>query len=135
MNGVRVTSSIGDLARDLFTMADEAPFELGRTVEADAKEGNRIARAFASQQHTMGTDIDVPYHESFSAEPRGPHTWEYGPEDDGIPHGGSQATGYEFGSVNQPPHLDLARSVDIIGPQFAEDVLETAASLFWPGGR
>ena len=132
---IRVTHSIDDLAADLDKIATQAPVELARTVRADAIEGNRIARAFASEQHTMHSDIDVPYQESFEAEEIGPHAWVYGPVDDGVAHGGSQATGYELGSINQPPHLDLARSVDIIGPQFAEDVLEAAASLFWPGGR
>jgi hypothetical protein len=126
-------SGITDLAGDLDKMTAEAPVELARTVRADAIEGNRIARAFASEQHSMHSDIDVPYQESFEAEEVGPHSWTYGPIDDGIPHGGSQATGYELGSRNQPPHLDLARSVDIIGPQFADDIGETAVSLFWPG--
>lgn len=132
---MRITCShaIDRFASDLDRIAERMPVELARTVRASALEGNRIARAFASEQHTMNSDIDVPYQESFSAEEIGPHEWEYGPVDDGVPHGGSQATGYELGSRNQVPHLDLARSVDIIGQQFADDVLEAADSLFWHG--
>lgn len=131
---VRVTHDIGDLAGDLDTIAARAPIELARVVRDDAHEGNRIAKAFASEQHTMNSDIDEPYAQSFTAEQLGPLSWVYGPEDDGIPHGGSQATGYEFGSRNQSrPHLNLDRSTDIIGPQFADDVLDCGAGLFWPG--
>jgi hypothetical protein len=131
MATIRVQHTIGDLAADCARIANTARPKLAQVVRRDAEEGNRIARAFASQQHTMGTDIDVPYHASFSAEARGQLSWEYGPEDDGVKHGGSQATGYELGSRNQPPHLDLARSVDIIGPKFAKDVGDTVDGMFW----
>lgn len=130
---ITVTSTLGDLAADLRTIAAKAEPTLAKVVRKDAIEGNRIARAFASEQHTMHSAIDVPYQESFSAEAHGPLSWVYGPTDNGVPHGGSQATGYELGSRKQRPHLDLARSQDIIGPKFASDVLDAADGLFWPG--
>jgi hypothetical protein len=38
---------------------------------------------------------------------------------------------FEFGSRNQPPHLDLAKSADLAGPMFARDVAKVAARWFW----
>ena len=128
---VRVTHTLGDLVRDQERIAAEAKAELPGIVRRNAERGNDIARAFASEQHTMNSDIDVPYQESFSAEQRTFLLWEYGPEDDGVKHGGSQARGYENGSRNQRPHLNLARSQDIIGPEFADDVHDAAGRWFW----
>lgn len=128
---VRVTHSIGDLASDLSGIAAKAPVAMAKVVRSDALEGNRIARAFASEQHTMNSSIDVPYQQSFSAEARGALKWEYGPQDDGVAHGGSQARGYENGSINQRPHRNLDRSTDIIGPKFANDVGDEVDGWFW----
>lgn len=128
---VRVTETLGDLERDCRAVAARPKADLPRVVARNAKRGNEIARTFASQQHTMNSDVDLPYSESFSAEEINPLAWAYGPVDNGVKHGGGQARGYEYGSRNQKPHLDLARSRDIIGPDFADDVADTAAGWFW----
>jgi hypothetical protein len=39
---------------------------------------------------------------------------------------------FEYGSRNQPPHLDLNKSADLIGPQLAKDAGNLLDSLFWP---
>ena len=128
---VRVIHGIDDLASDMAAIPAKASKDMRAAVKRNAQEGNRIARGFASEQHTMNSSIDVPYQESFSAESNGPLAWVYGPVDDGIAHGGQQARGYEHGSRNQPPHLDLARSADIIGPKFGHDVSELPDGWFW----
>jgi len=51
---------------------------------------------------------------------------EYGP-DVARPQGGMS---FEFGSRNQPPHLDLARSADVVGPSFERSVHDEIGDLF-----
>jgi hypothetical protein len=128
---VRVQHTIGDLAADLSRIPVTFNAKAPKVVAKVAREGNRIAKGFAQDQHTMNSSIDVPYHKSFTAEQLGPTLWEYGPIDDGIKHGGSQATGYEFGSRNQPAHLDLARSRDIVSYRLGEAAESLIDRLFW----
>lgn len=128
---VRVTHSIGDLASDLRTIAVRAPREMAAVVRDNAKEGNRLAKGFASEQHTMFGDEDVEYPPSFTVEKLGPLLWEYGP--DSAIGDGSKSPGYEHGSINSPAHHDLLRSTDIIGTGFGLDVEDMIRSWFWPG--
>lgn len=136
---MRVTcdhSGITNLASDLKQMTVRAPVELKKIVRKNTIEGNRLAKTYASQQHTMNSRYDIHYPRSF--------TWEvasfygfgggsivgiYGP-DSGRPQGGMS---FERGSRNQPPHLDLARSADVIAWTFGANVLHAADGLFWPG--
>jgi hypothetical protein len=55
------------------------------------------------------------------------HSGEYGP-DIARPQGGMS---FEYGSRNQPPHLDLARSADLIGPSTVGEVGRMVDRLFW----
>ena len=57
-------------------------------------------------------------------------TAAYGP-DSSLPQGGMS---FEEGSRNQPPHNDLANSLDLIRPKFHRDVNELVDGLFWAGG-
>lgn len=104
---------------------------MSQVVRHNTAEGNRLAKGFASEQHTMFGDEDVEYPPSFTWEMRTPLVGEYGPD---VSIGdGSQAAGYEFGSINSPGHYDLARSVDVIGVEFPLDVEDMIRSWFWPG--
>lgn len=61
----------------------------------------------------------VHYPSSITAEQIpavGAVEWEVGPDGD-LPQGG-MGRGFEFGSVNQPPHLDGAYAVVKIEPEF-----------------
>lgn len=127
---VVVRHAIDRLEADQREIVTKAPRLFADIVEDQAKSGNTIAKFYASQQHTMHSAIDEPYHRSFSAERRGRFDWVYGPVDDGIAHGGQQARGYENGSRNQKPHNNLRRSQDVIGPAFHGDVKATLARLF-----
>lgn len=129
MTGIRVTHSIGDLASDLARIAQRVPREGNRVVRDNAYKGNALAKAFASEQHTMFGDTDIEYPPSFTVEKLAPMKWEYGP--DAAIGDGSQAEGYEHGSINSPPHHDLARSVDVIGIEFPLDVDDMVRGLFW----
>ncbi len=94
-----------------------------RIVAENARKGNRIAKAFAKE--SAGTH-GKHYARRFEAEPVTPLSWEYGPT--GRPQG---EMSFESGSRNQPPHLDLAKSADIVGPEFADDVHDAASAWFW----
>lgn len=123
---IRVTSTLGDLAADLRTIATEAKPTMARVVRKNAEQGNRLAKDFAKE--SAGSHGKL-YHLAFSAESRTPLSWEYGP-DEAMPQGGMS---FEGGSRNQKPHLDLARSADIVGPALAVEVGKAVADLFWPG--
>jgi hypothetical protein len=53
--------------------------------------------------------------------------WEVGPES-ALPQGG-MGKGFEYGSVNQPPHLDMGQAVTKIEPQFYAAVEKLAGQL------
>lgn len=117
---VKVTDSIGDLAKDLNGIAKTTPRRMSKVVRDAAKRGNRNAKAFASEQHTMFSDVDIDYAPTFTVERIGATAYEYGPVAEGE---GMKAPGYEFGSINQAsPHRNLDRSVEIEEIEFPMDV-------------
>lgn len=127
---VRVQHGIDDLANDLREIARNARRDMSAVVRHNAHEGNRIAKDLASQQHTMFGDADIEYPPSFTVERKTPLRYEYGP--DSAIGDGSQSPGYEHGSINSPPHHDLARSHDAIAPEFLLDVDDMVRGWFWP---
>lgn len=126
---VRVLHDLGDLANDMGSIATRAPKDMRDVVKHNIHEGNRIAKAHASEQHTMFGDADIEYPPSFTAEMTGPLQGEYGP--DSAIGDGSQAEGYEHGSINSPPHHDMARSYDVIAIEFPLDVDDMVRGWFW----
>lgn len=122
---VKVTSTLGDLAADCRTIVAETKPRMARVVRDNIVMGNRIARRFATSSSGRHGKL---YPRTFSAEMTGLTSGEYGP-DSAMPQGGMS---FEYGSRNQPPHLDLARSADIIGPKFGDDVGKAVDGLFWP---
>ena len=127
---MKVSHSLNDLESDLRKIPKILRREGRRVVKHNISEGNRIAKAHASESHTMFGDTDIEYPPSFTSEMTGPMRGEYGP--DSSIGDGSQAEGYEHGSINSPPHNDLARSLDVIGTEFALDVDDLVRDLFWP---
>lgn len=126
---MRVTcdsSGIADLAADLRTITMRAPLRISRTMSEEARLGNELAKEFAKKSAGKHGKL---YHRAFSAERLGIYTYTYGP-DASMPQGGMS---FERGSRNQPPHLDLARSADIVGPRLGGAVLNDVGDLFWPG--
>lgn len=128
MSRIRVTHDIDDLANDLAAIVRAAPGDMARVVRKNAVDGNKLAAGFAKE--SAGRH-GKHYHRAFSAEQVTPLSYEYGP-DSAKPQGGMS---FERGSRNQPPHLDLAKSADLIGPAFAQDVHELPDSWFWGAGR
>ena len=121
---VRVEHSVGDLANDLAGIPVKARTRFVRTVQRNAEQGNRLAANFA---RSSAGSHGKHYPKAFSAEMVTPLIGEYGP-DAGMPQGGMS---FEFGSRNQRPHLDLAKSADIQGPQFGKDISDDVDGLFW----
>lgn len=135
MSRIRVIHGIDDLASDMAGIVRRAPRDMRAKVNEGARVGNTLARDFAREQHSMGSRYDIHYPRAFTWEPRGTvsfggvngYSAEYGP-DVARPQGGMS---FEFGSRNQPPHLDLARSADIIGPAFQGEVRRLPDEWFW----
>lgn len=124
MATIRVIHDIDDLANDCLAVARGARKDMARTVRMNAQQGNKNAKDFARE--SAGAH-GKHYHKAFTAEAITPLLWEYGP-DAGMPQGGMS---FEYGSRNQPPHLDLAKSADLAGPMFARDVSNLPAKWFW----
>ena len=133
MASVRVTNTdLHNLAGDLRGVSSDVKRRMPAVVRDAAKRGNRHAREFASEQHTMFSDVDVDYAPTFTVERRGPLAYEYGPENVGE---GSKAPGYEWGSVNQAsPHRNLERSLDIERVEFPMDVSDEMRFIWQEAG-
>lgn len=131
---VNVTNSdLGDLASDLRSIGRAVDRRMPVVVREAAKRGNRNARGFASEEHTMFSDVDAEYPYSFTVERRGRLAYEYGP-DASLPQG-SKAPGYEWGSINQAsPHRNLDRSVDIERVEFPLDVSDEVRLIWQEAG-
>ena len=131
MAGIRVIHSIDGLAADMADIPPRARVALRGVVRDGIRAGNLVARENAKR--SAGTH-GKHYHKAFTAEMNAglglfgnTISGEYGP-DIARPQGGMS---FEFGSRNQKPHLDLARSADLIGPVFAREALDAVDGLFW----
>lgn len=126
-------SNLNDLAGDLRGVGTDVRRKMPDVVRDAARRGNRNARTFASEQHTMFSDVDEEYPFSFTVERVGAMAFEYGP-DAALPQG-SKAPGYEFGSVNQAsPHRNLDRSRDIEAVEFPMDVSDEMRFIWQRAG-
>ena len=126
-------ANLNDLASNLRGVGTDVKRKMPDVVRDAAKRGNRNARAFASEDHTMHSDVDADYPLSFTVERRGPMTYEYGP-DAALPQG-SKAPGYEWGSINQAsPHRNLDRSRDIEAVEFPMDVSDEMRFIWQRAG-
>lgn len=128
---VRAYHTINDLASDLRRIPDIARRDMRAVVREAAIVGNTVAKDNA--RRTAGAH-GKHYPKAFTWEMRGSlfggagFVAEYGP-DANRPQGGMS---FEEGSRNQPPHHDLAKSADLIGPSFAQEVRQRMGGWFWP---
>lgn len=131
MARVRVEHDLHDLASDLRRIPGIARRDMRSVVREGAITGNTVAKDNA--RRTAGSH-GKHYPKAFTWEMRGSlfggagFVAEYGP-DAARPQGGMS---FEHGSRNQPPHLDLAKSADLIGPAFAQEVRGKIPGWFWP---
>ena len=129
---IRVHHDLDDLEADFRTIARRAPQEFRGVVRDGLRAGNMLAKE--SARETAGRH-GKHYHRAFTTEMRKPyasvdsivHSGEYGP-DISRPQGGMS---FERGSRNQKPHLDLARSADLVGPALAGEVRRLPDRWFW----
>lgn len=127
-------AQVTDLAADLDKIAAEAPRGMISTVREGIKVGNVVARDYARK--SAGRH-GKHYPKAFSSEMHGltmgigshaaTYSGEYGPNS-AMPQGGMS---FEYGSRNQKPHLDLARSADLMGPAFQGEVRRLPDKWFW----
>lgn len=129
---VKVHHTLDLLEADMREIVRKAPRELSGIVREGIRVGNSIAKDFARESSGSHGKL---YPRSFSSEMRPAghfggvsiYAGEYGP-DSSMPQGGMS---FEGGSRNQKPHLDLARSADIIGPALAGEVRRKVGGWFW----
>lgn len=135
MSTVRVSSSIGDLRDDLLRISKEAPPLLRNVVVEGCRVGNQVARDNARRTapthgklypRAFTTEMHATYRHGFGGGGN-VYSGEYGPRAD-MPQGGMS---FEWGSRNSPPHLDLNKSADLIGPSFARETGNVVDRLFW----
>lgn len=124
MAAIRVTHTIDGLEADMRRITTGARRKMADIVKRDANTGNTIAKSLARES---AGKHGKHYPNAFSTERIDQLTWVYGP-DAAMPQGGMS---FEYGSRNQPPHLDLNKSADLIGPQLAKDAGNMLDSLFW----
>lgn len=97
---------------------------MATVVGDNLREGRDQARTFA---RATARRHGKHYPRSITVDRTSPLSGEYGP-DPSLKQGGMS---FEGGSRNQPPHNDLARSADVIGPQFGDDVADLPDRWFW----
>ena len=117
---VVVINDLSDLAGDMRDIPVEFAARAGSVVRRYANEGNREAKRIAKAK---AGPHGKAYWKRLTAEMTGPLEGEYGPHDGGTPVG----AGWRHGAGNH----DLPQSADIIGPKFADAVLDVADGLFW----
>ena len=113
-----VIHTIGDLERDLRSASERFPARVTDLVYSTARDGQKFARRFATKSARRH---GIHYPNSIQLTPRGNFAAEYGP-DPSRPQGGMS---FEYGSRNQPPHLDIAQSFDIAQARFATRIDQT----------
>lgn len=128
---VKVTSNVDDLANDMIAIAKRVRPDMRDMVRDGIRAGSELARTNAKR--TAGKH-GKHYPKSITSEMHSglglsgnTISGEYGP-DASRPQGGMS---FEYGSRNQPAHLDLARSADIVGPSFLRSVDDQVAEWFW----
>jgi hypothetical protein len=136
MTGIRVTHHIDDLADDLAHIARTARGDMRDTVRDGIRAGNELAKDFAKRANGPRSH-SRKYPGKFSAEMYSglglfgnTVSGEYGPRHEGQ---GELAGILENGSrKGNAAQLNLAKSADLIGPIFAQEVGRLSELWFWP---
>jgi hypothetical protein len=128
---IRVHHDIGDLADDMASIVRRVRPDMRGVVKDGIRVGRDLARANAKR--TAGAH-GKHYPKAITAEMTSglglfgnTISGEYGP-DPALPQGGMS---FEHGSRNQPPHNDLAKSADVVGPSFLRSVDDQVGEWFW----
>ncbi|MGA4989872.1 hypothetical protein [Nonomuraea bangladeshensis] len=118
------TSEIEKLENDLLEAAIKAHVGASDVVKEQATRFRNDWRDNARQ--TAGAH-GKHYPRSITAEKASDTTWEVGP-DSALPQGG-MGRGFEWGSVNQPPHNDMGQAIVTVPDRFEAAVKDWAEKL------
>lgn len=131
---IRVIHGIDELADDLRTIARSARGDMRGVVREGIWVGNSVAKDYARESAgAHGKHYPKAFRTEMHKDWYGSHgggliSGEYGPVM-GLPQG---EMSFEGGSRNQPPHNDLAKSLDVIAPAFQGEVRRLPDRWFWP---
>lgn len=137
MTRVRVTHTIGGLARDFRTIQRQAPREMTAVVREGIKVGAELAKDITSRRYSR---FGIHYPRSMTATMNGPtsdiggggglvYSGDFGPD----PKKKQGGMAFEEPSRNQRrPHTDIARTAMLMGPAFQGEVRRLPDRLFWP---
>jgi hypothetical protein len=136
MARIRVTHTLDDLEGDFRHIERTARGDMRDTVRDGIRAGNELAKDFAKAKNGPNSH-SRKYPGKFSAEMRpglglfgNTFSGEYGPRHEGQGElAGILENGSRSGNAAQ---LNLARSADIIGPSFAQEVRGLIDHWFWP---
>ena len=138
MTGIRVTHGLDDLEADMRYIARTAPKDCRDTVRDGIRAGNELAKDSAKRNNgPPHKSASWKYPGTFSAEMHvgaglfgNTYSGEYGPRHEGQ---GMLAPILENGSrKGNAAQLNLAKSADVIGPAFAQEVRRLVDRWFWP---
>ena len=134
MTKVNVRGGVNGTIERLDKIRAEAPVKLNDVVRDGTRAGTTLAKQYASRtsgKHakkypaTITPQMNRPRKSLFGGNI---FSGSYGPEARGQ---GLLGGILENGSRNNPAHLNLARSADVIGPQFPREVGDVIDGLFW----
>lgn len=120
MATVRVIHDIDDLANDLASIPGEAIRKGASIVRKNGRRGTELARQYARE---LSGPHGLHYYKRITGESTGALEYEYGPHAGGVPVGG----GWRHGV----PNTELERSMDVVGPKFADEIGDMVDGLFW----
>lgn len=139
---VRVIHDLDDLANDMQAIRARVRPDMRGVVREGIRAGNELAKGYAK---TSSGDHGKYYPRTFTPSMhRGLGLFgntisgEYGPDESIVVQGkkgafnpGGMGPGFERGSRNSPPHNNLSRSADLIGPIFEREVDAKVGEWFW----
>lgn len=127
---VHATHHLDALAEDLARVPQRMVTDGTKIVREGIKVGGRLARDNArrtARRHGKHYPNAITWEMKIVSGGFGLIVGEYGP--DVAKRQGRMS--FEFGSRKQPPHLDLAKSADVIGPAFAGEIRAKIPDWFW----
>jgi hypothetical protein len=124
----------GDLSRLLDDLG-KVPGDAFQAATASLDEsGEELRATWAANAAATAGEHGKHYPKSITAEPKGNPGLgsssigvEVGP-DSSMPQGG-MGRGFEFGSANQPPHLDGTRALDVVEPKAVKGLADAVGDV------
>lgn len=117
-------SQVEKLAVDLTAIPRTSAPKLTRAIE---KSVDDLRDQWRANARATATPHGRLYPRTITSQRIASAVWEVGPEA-ALPQGG-MGRGFEYGSVNQPPHLDGNRAADAVEPTFASRVAAALDNL------